>query len=194
LKVGGVNGFGIVAAHELGHRKTRTAQWLAKLELAVAAYGHFFVEHNRGHHRHVATPLNPASARMGESFWRFLPRSVVGSLRSAWALERGRLAQLGQGPWTLANHTVTNLLLYQLQRHADHHAQPARQYQALRHFDSSPQLPSGYASMLLLAYVPPLWFAVMDPRVLRHYGGDIHLAHLHPPARRRLLQRHARPA
>jgi alkane 1-monooxygenase len=268
LTVGGVNGFGIVAAHELGHKKTPFAQWLAKVELAVAAYGHFFVEHNRGHHRHVATPVDPASSRMGESFWRFLPRSVFGSLRSAWALERSRLALQERGPFTLANqnlqtwlmtlvfygaltalwgpaallllcgqalyaisllevvnylehygllrekeapgseryvrcspqhswnsnHTVTNLLLYQLQRHSDHHAHPARQYQALRHFDSSPQLPSGYASMLLLAYVPPLWFAVMDPRVLRHYGGDIHRAHLHPAARQRLLQRYGKPA
>jgi alkane 1-monooxygenase len=301
LTVGGVNGFGIVAAHELGHKKSRSAQWLAKIELAMCAYGHFFVEHNRGHHRHVATPVDPASSRLGESFWRFLPRTMIGSLRSAWALERTRLANIGQGPFTWANHnlqswlmtvafyglltaifgwpallflgvqafyaasllevvnylehygllrateandpnksnrqnapnapnapsapiahtagsgvghsaqgeapvryvrcgpehswnsnhTVTNLLLYQLQRHSDHHAHPARQYQALRHFDSSPQLPSGYASMLLLAWLPPLWFAVMDKRVLRHYGGDIHKANLHPPARARLLRRYA---
>ncbi len=292
LTVGAVNGFGIVAAHELGHKKTRSAQWLAKIELAMCAYGHFFVEHNRGHHRHVATPVDPASSRLGESFWRFLPRTMVGSLRSAWALERTRLANIGKGPFTWANHnlqswlmtavfygaltavlgwpallfllaqafyaasllevvnylehygllraqeidgsnqpdlqastrpspdvkgakgaegeaavryvrcgpehswnsnhTVTNLLLYQLQRHSDHHAHPARQYQALRHFDSSPQLPSGYASMLLLAWLPPLWFAVMDKRVLHHYGGDIHKANLHPPARARLLRRYAK--
>jgi alkane 1-monooxygenase len=292
LTVGAVNGFGIVAAHELGHKKSRLAQWLAKIELAMCAYGHFFVEHNRGHHRHVATPMDPASSRLGESFWRFLPRTMLGSLRSAWALERTRLASTGQGPFSLANHnlqswlmtvvfyavltlafgwpallflvvqafyaasllevvnylehygllraqevshpnntqvagavsatsaasaasagsaqgpiryvrcgpehswnsnhTVTNLLLYQLQRHSDHHAHPARQYQALRHFDSSPQLPSGYASMLLLAWLPPLWFAVMDPRVLRHYGGDVHKANLHPPARARLLRRYAK--
>jgi alkane 1-monooxygenase len=252
ITVGVVNGFGINTGHELGHKHRAAARWLAKLALAPAAYGHFFVEHNRGHHRHVATPVDPASARLGESFWRFLPRTVLGSLRSAWRLEAERLRQAGHHPlhvsnhllqawamtlvlfgglvvwlglavlpWLLlqalyaasllevvnyiehygllrqkdaagryercspehswnSNHVVGNLLLYQLQRHSDHHAHPARPYQMLRHFESSPQLPSGYASMLLLAYVPPLWFAVMDKRVLAHYGGDASRAHVMP--------------
>ena len=75
-----------------------------------------------------------------------------------------------------SNHTITNVLLYQLQRHSDHHANPTRPYQALRHFDDSPQLPSGYASMMMLAYIPPLWFRVMNPRVKAHYEGDLSLA------------------
>jgi len=83
-------------------------------------------------------------------------------------------------------------LLFQLQRHSDHHAHPARSYQALRHFDSSPQLPTGYASMLLLAYVPPLWFAVMDPRVAAHYGCDLGRANLQPAQRERLWRRYHR--
>jgi alkane 1-monooxygenase len=93
-----------------------------------------------------------------------------------------------------SNHVVGNILLYQLQRHSDHHANPARPYQMLRHFDNSPQLPSGYASMLLLAYVPPLWFAVMDKRVLAHYGGDIQRANVLPSARPHLAQRFSGPA
>ena len=72
-----------------------------------------------------------------------------------------------------SNQIVTNVFLYQLQRHSDHHAHPTRRYQALRHFDESPQLPSGYASMIVLALVPPLWRRVMDWRVAAHYEGDL---------------------
>jgi alkane 1-monooxygenase len=90
-----------------------------------------------------------------------------------------------------SNHVVTNLFLYQLQRHSDHHANPMRRYQALRHFEESPQLPSGYASMLLLAYIPPLWRAVMDKRVLAHYGGDVTKANIQPSQRKKLLTRYA---
>ncbi|MGD8977100.1 MAG: alkane 1-monooxygenase, partial [Gammaproteobacteria bacterium] len=67
-----------------------------------------------------------------------------------------------------SNHVLSNILLYQLQRHSDHHAHAARRYQALRHFDEAPQLPSGYFGMFLLAFFPPLWFRVMDPRVVAH--------------------------
>jgi alkane 1-monooxygenase len=92
-----------------------------------------------------------------------------------------------------SNHVVTNLFLYQLQRHSDHHANPTRRYQALRHFEDSPQLPSGYAAMLLLAYFPPLWFKVMDPRVVAHHRGDLNKAHLHAPRREELLARWSAP-
>ncbi len=67
---------------------------------------------------------------------------------------------------------VLDLVLYQLQRHSDHHAWPARRYQALRHFDEAPQLPTGYFGMFLVAMVPPLWRRIMDPRVLEHAAGD----------------------
>jgi alkane 1-monooxygenase len=86
------------------------------------------------------------------------------------------------------------VLLYHLQRHSDHHANPLRRFQALRHFDEAPELPSGYASMIALALVPPLWRRVMDPRVLAHYEGDVTRANLHPRARARLLRRHGPPA
>lgn len=64
-----------------------------------------------------------------------------------------------------ASHRLTNWFLFNLQRHSDHHAYPQRPYETLRHFDESPQLPHGYATMVLLALVPPLWRRVMDPRV-----------------------------
>ncbi len=86
-----------------------------------------------------------------------------------------------------SNHVVTNLMLYQLQRHSDHHANPTRPYQALRHFDESPQLPSGYASMVLLAYMTPLWFAVMNPKVVAHFGGDMSKANIKPSLRHKVI-------
>lgn len=259
--VGTVNGIGINTSHELGHKRGEFERFLAKLTLAPVAYGHFFVEHNRGHHKNVATPDDPASSKMGEPFWAFLPRTVIGSLRSAWSIEKERLARTGDGVWSLkndnlqawgmtvllfagltawlgwvalpflllqaaygaslleavnylehyglcrqkgvdgryerckpehswnSNHIVTNLFLYQLQRHSDHHANPARRFQALRHFDESPQLPSGYASLVLITYFPWLWFRQMDPAVVKHYKGDLTRANLYPPKREELLQR-----
>ncbi|MFB9446713.1 alkane 1-monooxygenase [Dactylosporangium vinaceum] len=244
LTVGIVNGVAINTAHELGHKRESVERWLSKIALAPTGYGHFFVEHNRGHHVRVATPEDPASSRLGESFWRFWPRTVAGGLRSAWRLEANRLRIRGRSPWTVRNDVlnawamtgvlgvalvaafgwavvpmlvlqalvgftlleavnylehyglrrertgtgryekvdprhswnsdrlVTNVFLFQLQRHSDHHANPLRRYQVLRSFDESPQLPAGYATMVVLALAPPLWRRVMDHRVLAHYGGD----------------------
>ncbi|MFG3620094.1 alkane 1-monooxygenase [Nocardia sp. NPDC047654] len=257
--LGFVSGIGINAAHELGHRVEHMERWLAKLALAQSGYGHFFVEHNRGHHVRVATPEDPASARLGESLWEFLPRSVSGSFRSAIALERERLARKGKGWWSVHNHIlqawsmtlvlfgfliaafgyqvlpwlllqavigfglletvnyvehygllrerrpngryarcsprdswnsdhlVTNIFLFHLQRHSDHHANPGRRYQTLRTSEQAPQLPAGYAAMIVLAAIPPLWRWMMDDRVLAHYGGDITLANIQPRKRRRIL-------
>jgi len=85
------------------------------------------------------------------------------------------------------------VLLYHLQRHSDHHAHPTRRYQALRDVAQAPVLPTGYAGMILLALVPPLWRTVMDPRVLAHYGGDPRLANLNPRTRARVLAAHSLP-
>lgn len=261
FSVGMVNGVGINTAHELGHKTNDLERWLAKITLAPVAYGHFFIEHNKGHHKNVATPEDPASSRMGETFYAFLPRTMIGSLRSAWNIEKARLQRQGKSVWSTSNenlqawamtvvffgaltlwlgwiglpfllvqafigaallevvnyiehyglvrqkladgryerceprhswnsnHVVTNLLLYQLQRHSDHHANPTRRYQALRHFDESPQLPSGYGAMIVIAYFPPLWFALMDPRVVAHHRGDVQRANLHPARREKLLAR-----
>lgn len=262
LSVGVLGGVGINTAHELGHKRDSLERWLGKITLAQTFYGHFFIEHNRGHHVRVATPEDPASSRFGESFWAFLPRTVWGSLRSSWELEGQRLRRLGKSPLSIRNdvlnawlmsivlwgvllavfgwvlipfiaiqavlgfglletvnylehygllrqktergryerctpqhswnsdHIVTNIFLYHLQRHSDHHANPTRRYQTLRSFDGAPNLPSGYASMILLALVPPLWRKVMDPKVLAHYDGDITKANLHPSKRERLLAKY----
>lgn len=66
--------------------------------------------------------------------------------------------------WNSA-YRLSNALLFQLQRHSDHHETPRRRYAALLHHEESPQLPGGYAAMFVLALVPPLWFRVIDPRV-----------------------------
>lgn len=80
----------INVAHELMHRGGPVDGRLSVLLMSVASYPHFVVEHVFGHHRHVATPLDPASARAGESVYRFLPRTLAGSLKSAWTIEVDR--------------------------------------------------------------------------------------------------------
>ncbi len=264
VSVGAVGGIGIANAHELGHKKEKVERRLSKFVLAQSAYGHFYVEHNRGHHNRVATPEDPASSRMGEGFWVFLPRTVIGSVRSGWELESKRLRAQGHSVWSLrndlinswlmtavlfavaiawlglavvpflviqavfgfcllevvnyvehygllrqktesgryercrpvhswnSNHIASNIALYNLERHSDHHAHPTRRYQSLRHFDDSPQLPNGYGLMIALAYFPPLWRRMMDHRVLEHYNGDLRLANIQPSQRERLLARYPR--
>jgi alkane 1-monooxygenase len=266
VTIGVVNGIGINTAHELGHKRDDLERWLSRIALAPTGYGHFFIEHNRGHHVRVATPEDPASARLGESFWAFLPRTVVGSLRSAWGIEAARLDRMGKrhlsihndivtawamtaalfagmaiifGPVVLpylllqavlgfsllevvnylehygllrqkkedgryercrpehswnSNNVASNVLLYHLQRHSDHHANPTRRYQALRHVDEAPQLPTGYAGMIVIALVPPIWRRLMDHRLVEHYGGDLARANIQPRARRRILARYGAAA
>jgi alkane 1-monooxygenase len=265
VTMGVVGGIAINTAHELGHKRASMERWLSKVALAQTAYGHFFIEHNRGHHVRVATPEDPASSRLGESFWAFLPRTVVGSLRSAWGIERERLGRGGHSVWSWrndilqawamtivlfatltavfgwvvlpylliqalgftllevvnylehygllrqkredgryerclpehswnSNNVASNVLLYHLQRHSDHHANPTRRYQALRHVEEAPQLPTGYAGMIVLAWFPPLWRRVMDPRLLEHYDGDLSRANIQPRARKRILARYGAEA
>lgn len=101
-----VGTIGINVAHELGHRAERYEQWLAQTLLVTGLYTHFFVEHNRGHHRHVATPEDPATSRLNESIYAFWWRSVTGSYRNAWRLERERLEKQGQPVWGWQNQMV----------------------------------------------------------------------------------------
>ena len=64
-----------------------------------------------------------------------------------------------------ANHLVSNFFLFQLQRHSDHHMNAIRRYQALKHYDDSPQLPYGYPTMIILALFPSFWFKFMNPKL-----------------------------
>jgi alkane 1-monooxygenase len=241
--VGGVTA--INTAHELIHKTGRFEPLLGGLLLSSVVYAGFKVEHVRGHHVHVSTPLDTSSAYLGQSLYHFLPRALWGNAYRAWSLEARRLrahglpalhlrnelvlwyglsvlfavgfgmafgwqaaaafliqglvagvtleiinyvehyglerARLPDGRFERVTHhhswnaaqRLTNGMLFQLQRHADHHANPRRRFQALRHYDDSPQLPAGYAGMFVLALVPPLWRRVVDPRVRQwrsHWG------------------------
>ena len=105
--VGGMTaGLAINTAHELGHKNSRLEKFLARLVLAVPGYGHFSIDHNRGHHKHVATFADPASARMGESLYRFACREIPGALRSAWSIESTRLKNRGLPAWHHSNQVL----------------------------------------------------------------------------------------
>ncbi|MCP4335781.1 MAG: alkane 1-monooxygenase [Gammaproteobacteria bacterium] len=250
-------GFAINTGHELGHKNSKFEKSLAKIVLAVAAYGHFSVEHNRGHHKDVSTPADPASARMGESIYKFARREIPGAFRRAWQIEKERLTLRGKSIWHRSNpilqsyaisaalslllillmgwkavpfllihnllaywqltsanyiehygllreqdvkgryercqpyhswnsnHILSNLVLFHLERHSDHHTNPQRRYQSLRHFDDLPSLPNGYFGMYMLSYVPWLWFRVMDKRLMKlpHVLGDLDKVNIDPDAR-----------
>ncbi len=93
-----------------------------------------------------------------------------------------------------ANHIFSNILLFQLERHSDHHANPSRSYQSLRSFENLPELPSGYFGMYWLAYHPPLWFKVMDKRLLAipHINGDMNKVNVDPKHADRLWREYGR--
>lgn len=257
IVTGITSGLAINTGHELGHKNSKIEKLLAKLALAVPAYGHFTIDHNLGHHRNVSTPGDPASARMGESIYKFAVREIPGAFKEAWTIEKDRLQRrersiwhpnnqilqsyyltallnialivwlgwvmvpflllhLASAYWQLtsanyiehygllreqdengkyerceprhswnSNHVFSNLVLFHLERHSDHHANPLRRYQALRHFDDAPQLPNGYFGVYLLAYVPMLWFRVMDKRLLAlaHVKGNLDKVNICPDAR-----------
>src|SRR6478735_10835977 len=111
VSIGCIGGIGINTAHELGHKKESHERWLSKIALAQSFYGHFYIEHNRGHHVRVATPEDPASSRLGEIFYGFWPRTVWGSLKSAWALETKKHRLRKRSPWTLRNDVLNAWLM-----------------------------------------------------------------------------------
>ncbi len=261
LVTGMTAGLAINTGHELGHKNSQLEKWLAKAVLAIPAYGHFTIDHNLGHHRNVSTPGDPASARMGESIYKFARREIPGAFQEAWTIESDRLRRRHRPLWhpnnqilqsyylTLvlnvalilsfgwimvpflllhhasaywqltsanyvehygllrlkdengkyerceprhswnSNHIFSNLVLFHLERHSDHHANPLRRYQSLRHFDDAPQLPNGYFGVYLMAWWPWLWFRVMDDRLmgLPHIDGDLDKVNICPDARSALF-------
>ena len=228
---------GITFAHEMGHSKSKFDRFCAWVLMTSVCYGHFMVEHYRGHHPRAATHDDPASSRRGESLYQFLPRTLWGSLQSGWRLEALRLVQMKSSwlhsplAWSTAaslmvfvllaaylpaqdaikiiayfafqsvvafvlleivnyiehyglqrktnggkreafgmmhawnaDNVATNSMLANLQRHSDHHMHAWKPYPTLEPLPG-PQLPTGYAGCLLLAMLPPLWFALMHPRL-----------------------------
>lgn len=98
--------FGINIGHELGHRKNAFEQWLAKLSLMLSLYMHFFIEHNKGHHKHVATPDDPSSSRLGEPVYKFWIRSICLSYASAWKIANEETTRHGKSNWSLSNQMI----------------------------------------------------------------------------------------
>ncbi|MDG1521545.1 MAG: alkane 1-monooxygenase [Hellea sp.] len=245
IGIGANSGGVMVMTHELGHKSNKLDRFSAKIGNMIMGYGHFNIEHNKGHHTWVATPEDPASSRMGENFYAFMLRELSGTFKRGVNYEMKRLKNSGKGFWCLendllqvytitfisllifaymfgisilifliphhfvawlaltqanyiehyglmrkklsngkyercqpkhswnTNHTYSNLLSFHLQRHSDHHAYPMRAYQVLRDYDDVPSLPTGYGGCFALAFVPPLWFAIMDKRVMKWAGNDI---------------------
>ena len=91
-----------------------------------------------------------------------------------------------------ANYIVSNLTMFQVERHSDHHANPSRRYQSLRNFPDLPELPNGYYGMYVLAYVPWLWFRVMDRRLLElpHIQSDLSKVNIDPRKRETIRARY----
>ncbi len=235
--------FGINVAHELGHRHTKMEQNMSKALLLTTSYMHFFIEHNRGHHKNVSTHEDPASADKWEIVYLFWFKSVIGGYKSAWDLEADRLRKAGLPFWSLknemiqyhiiqllfctlifalfggivllhflmasaigvlfletvnylehyglrrekvsegiyekvqphhswnSNHPVGRIMLFELTRHSDHHYNASRKYQILRHFPDAPQMPMGYPAMILMTFIPPLWFFVMHRQIAKYEKG-----------------------
>ncbi|THD02418.1 hypothetical protein B1810_14915 [Panacagrimonas perspica] len=266
LSCGLISAYGIVTAHELGHKKGSLERWLSKFALATGVYGQYMTDHNRGHHRDVATPEDSGSARFGENFYAFmLMRQLPHSTFSRpWQLEKDRLSRKGKSVWSLGNefiqptlislvtygiltaifglavvpylaavaftsyfflaiidyiehygllrkklpdgryervrpehswntdHVATNIMYMHAQRHSDHHAYPTRRYQVLRSYPNLPTLPNGYPGMFWLAMFPPLWRAVMHPRILQMYDFDLNRINLDPGKRDALFKKYSR--
>jgi alkane 1-monooxygenase len=83
--------FGMLAAHEMIHSRHRAERGLGLAMLVTCGYGHFRIAHRKGHHRHAATSADPATARLGENAYGFVPRSVIGQFVQAWRYESRRL-------------------------------------------------------------------------------------------------------
>ena len=229
---------GINVAHELGHRLSKSEQFLAKVLLMPSLYMHFFIEHNLGHHKNVGTPEDPATARKDQSVYGFWWTSIIGQWISAYKIQKQQLAINGQRFWSLhnellvfvvaqvlyvyavyvwfgalgaayalafalvavllletinyiehyglvrefkasryervtpahswnSNHVIGRMVLYELTRHSDHHHRASKKYQVLESIEESPQLPFGYTTSMVIAMVPPVWFALMNKRLNR---------------------------
>jgi len=259
LTAGQLGGLGITTGHELGHKTSALERFLGKFVLSSTLYGHAYIEHNFGHHPNVATPDDPASARMGESIYKFAAREVPGCYVNAWRIESERLSRLGLSKWSFKNDIIqstfmstvlwgalvaiyglvvlpillaisawsnfqltsgnyvehyglkrkvvgdgkfeppsvkhswnsnfgfSNLALLHLQRHSDHHSHALRRYQSLRHIEGAPELPHGYFAMFLATYIPPIWYEVMDKRLIETVNGEVDRINFDPSKRQRLI-------
>jgi alkane 1-monooxygenase len=221
---------GITVAHELIHRKQFSFRALGIWNLFLVSYGHFYVEHIKGHHRYVGTSTDPATSKKNETIYAFFLRTIPGQFRSALHIEANRLRKENKPAFGFSNFVVTitileiifiaalsyfinwkagfafflssyiaiiileyinyiehyglergvnekfgavhawqsdNIMsrntLVELSRHSDHHMKASKPYYTLESHEESPILPAGYFGVIYLAFVPPLWFKVVNP-------------------------------
>jgi alkane 1-monooxygenase len=227
------------AAHELIHKTSKTLQVLGGVLFGLALYGGAKVSHIRSHHVLVATPEDPTTAKLGQSFYAFLPGALWVNLWGCWKVQARVLAPRGISLFNLRNELIiwglvslatlavvygsfggatllfflaqsfvgmsllemsnyaghyglvrygqpdgryepvslrhawncnfilNNLITLNVQRHPDHHKHASRDYELLRSFDQSPQLPQGYTTLFYIVLIPALWRRYMDPLVAR---------------------------
>jgi len=230
---------GINIGHELGHRTSRWEQFLGEILLLSSLNTHFLPYHNEGHHREVATPDDPATAKKGQLLFVFWITSHFGSYVKAWKIENHRMRKNGKSVFSLSNrmvsytlaniallfsiyyffnatvlfafilscvvgillletvnyiehygllrqknsegryervkrthswnsdHQIGRLMLFNLSRHSDHHYKSSKKYQLLESLEESPQMPTGYPGMMLLALFQPAWFAIMNKKLIQ---------------------------
>jgi alkane 1-monooxygenase len=228
---------GINVAHELGHRENWFAKWISKLLLLPSFYTHFTLEHNYGHHVHVSTPDDPATARYNQNVYAFWFQSALGQYKNAWKVQSklnkanstsffsiknemllntflqftylivlfsslgikitlyavamgivgflllesinyiehygllrkqrksGRYLPVKEIHSWNSNHLLGRILLYELTRHSDHHYRASKKYQILEYYETSPELPYGYPTSIVLALIPSLWFKIMNKKI-----------------------------
>ena len=106
-----IGGIGINVAHEIGHRPQWYNQWISRALLLPSLYMHFNIEHNKGHHKWVATPIDPATSRKGENFYAFLWRSVSQSFLSAWEIENKERERAGKTVLSLGNKMIQFMII-----------------------------------------------------------------------------------
>ena len=243
-KIGILSSLGILlatnainVAHELGHRMSKLETTLSKLLLIPCLYMHFYLEHNLGHHKNVATPEDPATSKFNQNLYSFWITSVFNQYINAWKIQKEILKRNGHNFFSLknemlfyiviqftylfvvfilfnlygllfaiilgiqaflfletinyiehygllrkklpsgryervqphhswnSNHLIGRIVLYELTRHSDHHFKSSKKYQVLENKKNSPQLPFGYPSCIILAFIPPLWFKIINPRL-----------------------------
>ena len=97
---------GITVGHELVHHKSRFKQACGGILLASVCNGSFKIQHVRGHHQYVATPLDTSSAPMGVSVYQQIPHAIIHNFQSAWKLESERLQKLGLPFWHWRNELL----------------------------------------------------------------------------------------
>jgi len=228
---------GINIGHELGHRSSKTEQFLGEILLLTSLNTHFLPYHNEGHHREVATPADAATAKKNQWLYSFWITSHFKSYAKAWTIENNRMRRKGQSIFSLNNkmivysianiavlglvyflfdykvliafvlaavigilllgtvdyiehygllrklndsgryervqhkhswnsdHQLGRLMLFNLSRHSDHHYKASKKYQLLESLPESPQMPTGYPGMMILATIPPLFFWIMNRKI-----------------------------